>query len=234
MRKQILAAAACLGLGGAALAEEAKLETIPWTDVPKVYAATDKTQKPAEATVTPAWKKGDRWAVEVYRKDFSKKTSVVPWVPTPQRFTFEVTGTEVREGEEVIRIQLTSEDGGKTTLLINGVTHAVVALVQGEKETPVARPQDIPTPWEIPTGKLAGRAFESPLGVPCDAVIFSEGVVGFPATDVPKSSGKVVDVDGKTAAGEEVFQRWDTAFPQFPLCSYSLDRAVLLREVTRG
>ncbi len=234
MKKQILTAVACLGIGGAAFAEGAKLETIPWADVPKTYAETDKAQKPADAEVTPTWQKGDRWVVELYQKDYSKKTAVTPWIPTPQRFAYEVVGTEVREGEEIVRIAVVRDDEKTaTTLLVNGVTHAVVATAIGDKETPVTRPQDVPVPWEVPAGKLKGKAFESPLGLPRDAVIFSEGVVGFPAADVPRSSGKVIDVDGKTAAGDDVFQRWDATIPQFPLCSYSLDRALLLREATR-
>ncbi len=241
MKKQILTALVCFGVAGGALAEEGKnvqkLPTLPWNEVPKVYVEKDKGQKEAptrELTVT--WQPGDRWTVEVFSKDVTKKTAVQKWLPTGERFRFEVTGTEVRDGEEIARIVVTreGESGATTEILVNGISHAVLATVADGKETPVARVQDLDIPWEVPAGKIKGKAFESPLGVPRDAVIFSEGVVGFPATDVPQSSGKVVDVDTRTTGGDDCFQRWDEAFPRFPLCSFSLDRVVLLREAGRN
>lgn len=240
MKKQILTALVCLGVAGGALAEDKnvqKVPTLPWNEVPKVYAEQDKTQKDAPAReLTPVWRKGDRWAVEVFAKDLTKKTAVQKWLPVGQRWAFEVTGAEVREGEEVVRLVVTREGEAPATteILVNAISHAVLATVKDGKESPVARLADLDIPWEIPAGKVKGQAFASTLGLPRDAVIFSEGVVGFPATDVPQSSGKVVDVDTKTAGGDDCFQRWDEAVAQFPLCSFSLDRVVLLREVTKN
>lgn len=237
--KQIVIVSLCLALAGVAFAQQGagpkKLTTVKWADVGKIFKEKESATpaNPAKEVLI-GWQKGDKWTVEVYSKDSTEKTSVIKWLPTPREYQFEVLGSEVKDKAEVYRLTVVETDRPETkvTFLVDGVTRKVKALVKGDKEAAADR-LEIPGVWDFPGGTVKGKEYESPLGVPRDAVIFSEGVVGFPAAEVPQSGGKVVDVEFKNGAGDDCFQRWDETIPQFPLCSYTLTRVTLLREVTR-
>ncbi|MBI3268901.1 MAG: hypothetical protein HYZ53_07760 [Planctomycetes bacterium] len=228
----------CVSLAGVALAEGSrdpkKLPTIKWDEVNKVSKADAAAAGDAKAAVTVAWQEGETWSVEVYRKDTAGKTPKPRWLPVPAVYSYKVLGSERQGLEQVVKVEVTVAENpeAKVTLSINATTRAIVSAVRGDKPIE-AGAIGLPGVWSFPNGKLEGKAYASTLGVPRDAVIFGEGIVGFPAADVPQAGGKVVDVEFKDADGEDCYQRYDEEVAQFPLCSFTLDRVVLLRTLSK-
>lgn len=249
VKKVVIGSVLCLAVAGFAYAQAdedkdeaaaaapvaGKLQLIKWEEVGKLSAQEGKAPAGAEQKpVVAAWAVGDKWTVDIFARESTKKTAEIKWSVNYRTFEYEVLKTERRGADEIVHIQVKEEgeDGKTVTLLVNSLTRGVVAWVRDGKET-VADRADVKGMWDMPRTDAKGTPFNSILGVPRDAVIFSEGVAGFPASEVPKASGKVLDVEFKNAAGDDTYQRWDETISQFPLCSYTLERAALLRSVSK-
>lgn len=189
----------------------------------------------------PGWYPAQTWTVEVWTFRMQDGDRGM-WDERPTLWRFTVEGLDSIDGRNAWVIAAEPADltglpynpGGKVYVSVED--HAILALrdrvqEQGEIHERFITFDDPETsaistllPVELPPAGYEGRARETTVGVLPPNPLRPE-----PAFEVPRASGKVIDVDFESD-GVRVRQRWDAASPYWPLYSRTSSRVCVLRK----